>query len=680
MKRKFRSLSRRLSLRIIIVITMIMILTGWSIVTWNRQAMRNVSSDHYHVLLHATKKLIENNIQQGHNKKADATTVQENVNPMGWMHQWLKQQDIRTNGEEFAKIDKTLGSHKKVWIYSIIVDSKGNYIHNPDPQRMHEDNFFEDIDAEEDDTASAHIINNFKKGIGGETSASIDDTDVDVYYDKIEGTDWMMAIIVPKKIENTMVATLSLMQALSLVIAIVMIYFVCRFTIRRTTRPLNALADSAREMGKGRFDVSLPKVRQNDEVRLLRDTLDEMQTSLHGYVDELQTTTAEKTSIERELSIARNIQMAMVPKNFPPYPERTDIDIYGTMTTAKSVGGDLFDFFIRDEKLFFTIGDVSGKGVPAALVMAVARSLFRTIANEEYQPERIMSRMNTVLCEDNESGWYVTMLIGVLDPKTGRLDYCNAGHIPPLVIGREVSRLSLTPTLPVGALPTTRFAHSTIHLPSPTTLLLYTDGLLEAKDVDHKLFGTRRILDIATTAHKDKQVSPTEIINAMAKAVEWFVGDAEQSDDLTMLAIRYTPENSKEKHTHTLEQLPVSLEAMHQVNELVADVTNNMGMDEKSARQIRLIVEEAVGNVINYSDATTMSLSIDEQKDGLMITVTDDGKPFDPTTMPPPDLSIPGTERAIGGLGIHYMRQMSDSMTYQRKENKNVLRMIKKKM
>ena len=124
----------------------------------------------------------------------------------------------------------------------------------------------------------------------------------------------------------------------------------------------------------------------------------------------------------------------------------------------------------------------------------------------------------------------------------------------------------------------------------------------------------------------------------------------------------------------------VSLEAMHQVNELVANATNNMGMDEKSARQIRLIVEEAVGNVINYSDATTMSLSIDEQEDGLMITVTDDGKPFDPTTMPPPDLSIPGTERAIGGLGIHYMRQMSDSMTYQRKENKNVLRMIKKKM
>ena len=251
----------------------------------------------------------------------------------------------------------------------------------------------------------------------------------------------------------------------------------------------------------------------------------------------LKKTTAEKAAMESELSIARGIQMAMVPKAFPAFPERRDIDIYGRMTPAKEVGGDLFDYLIRDEQLYFCIGDVSGKGVPAALVMAVTRSLFRTFAGEQMRPEQMMMRLNQTLCDGNETGWFVTMLIGTLDLKTGRLAYCNAGHIPPLLVGSEVGRLPLKPALAVGALPGLPYVAMETTLEPETTLFLFTDGLTEAMNAAHELFGDARAVQTARRLLQQEHCSPQSLTDAMEKAVKAFVGGAEQSDDLTLLAI-----------------------------------------------------------------------------------------------------------------------------------------------
>ena len=231
--------------------------------------------------------------------------------------------------------------------------------------------------------------------------------------------------------------------------------------------------------------------------------------------------------------------MSMLPKIFPPYPERSDIDIFGQLTPAKAVGGDLFDFYIHDEKLFFCIGDVSGKGVPASLVMAVTRSLFRNVSAHESEPHLIARALNDSLSEGNEMNMFVTLFVGVLDLATGHLDYCNAGHDSPLLIGQGVAPLPCDPNLPVGVMPDWQFTLQQVTLAPQTTIFLYTDGLNEAENILHAQFGDDRIISLAETLLNRGQNKPSTIIQLMTDAVHDFVGQAEQSDDLTMLAIQY---------------------------------------------------------------------------------------------------------------------------------------------
>ena len=230
--------------------------------------------------------------------------------------------------------------------------------------------------------------------------------------------------------------------------------------------------------------------------------------------------------------MAHDIQMSMLPKTFPAFPNRKDIELYASLTPAKAVGGDLYDFFIHTEKLFFCIGDVSGKGVPASLVMAVSRTLFRNISAHTDKPGHIVNTMNVNICEGNENCMFVTLFVGVLDLATGHLRYCNAGHDAPYV---EAALLPCHSNLPIGVTPDIEYAEQETTIAPGMTLFLYTDGLTEAEDVDRQQFGMQRI-DKVITAFKG---SPQELIETMTAAVHQFVGDTEQSDDLTMLAFKY---------------------------------------------------------------------------------------------------------------------------------------------
>ena len=307
-------------------------------------------------------------------------------------------------------------------------------------------------------------------------------------------------------------------------------------SIRRAIKPLGFRSTSAQEVAKGNFDTMLPSFTSKDEITQLRDSFDTMQNSLKGYVEQLKETTASKATIESELNVAHNIQMSMLPKSFPPYPNRNDIELYGSLTPAKAVGGDLYDFFINDEKLFFCIGDVSGKGVPASLVMAVSRTLFRNVSAHTVEPSHIVKTMNAAISEGNDNNMFVTLFVGILDLKTGRLRYCNAGHDAPYI---NKSLLPCEPNLPVGVLPGMSFCEQETMMETGSTIFLYTDGLTEAMNAKRELFGEQRITDIISAFTGSTQ----ELIETMAAAVHEFVGDTEQSDDLTMLAIRYTQQN-----------------------------------------------------------------------------------------------------------------------------------------
>ena len=312
---------------------------------------------------------------------------------------------------------------------------------------------------------------------------------------------------------------------------IVMFFFTSR-GIRKAIKPLRFLTDSAQEVAQGHFDTPLPTFKHQDEIAQLRDSFSTMQQSLKQYVEELRVSTAAKASIESELNVAHSIQMSMLPKTFPPFPERNDIELYGMLKPAKAVGGDLYDFFIRDDELFFCIGDVSGKGVPASLVMAVTRTLFRNVAVHTDEPSHIVETMNNSISDSNDNNMFVTLFVGVLNLHTGRLRYCNAGHNAPYYQG---ALLPCDPNLPVGAIPDWTFAEQTIDMARGSILFLYTDGLTEAENALHEQFEEQRVTEVVTTF----KGAPQELIETMTDAVRQFVGDTEQSDDLTMLVIKY---------------------------------------------------------------------------------------------------------------------------------------------
>jgi sigma-B regulation protein RsbU (phosphoserine phosphatase) len=324
-----------------------------------------------------------------------------------------------------------------------------------------------------------------------------------------------------------------------ILLGLLVVFFVGRRSIKKTSAPLRQLAVSADEVAKGNFETHLPNIKSRDEIHQLRDSFENMQQSLTRYVDELRDTTAQKAAMESELKIAHDIQMSMLPKIFPPYPERDDIDIYGTLTPAKAVGGDLFDFYIRDNQLFFCIGDVSGKGIPASMFMAVTRSLFRNISAHVAYPERIAYTLNNALTEGNETNMFVTLFTGVLDLATGHLCYCNAGHNAPLLVGRDVGELPCQPNLPLGIMGEFQFEAQEADLDPDTTIFLFTDGLNEAENAFHEQFGDERIAEVANRLLATHEHQPINITYEMYQAVHNFVNGAEQSDDLTMLAIQY---------------------------------------------------------------------------------------------------------------------------------------------
>jgi sigma-B regulation protein RsbU (phosphoserine phosphatase) len=259
-----------------------------------------------------------------------------------------------------------------------------------------------------------------------------------------------------------------------------------------------------------------------------------MWRNVRGY-KRLQTVSAEKERIGSELRIASNIQNGMLPKTFPPYPDLEELTLYGALTSAKEVGGDLYDFSVRDQELFFCIGDVSGKGVPASLVMAVTRSLFRSVSSRIDDPGEIISQMNNAMSEMNENTMFVTLFIGVFNFHTGSLAYSNAGHCAPVLLGGETTLIPVDANIPIGIMPDWQYSCQQTSIKPGQTLFLYTDGLTEAENGKLEQFGEERLLK----ALAQSDTAPRPLIEGIKQSVHSFVGSAEQSDDLTMLAIQF---------------------------------------------------------------------------------------------------------------------------------------------
>lgn len=607
---------------------------------------------------------------------------------LNWLRKFIRESDVDFNNRmlgkkekiensDSIKIDSTFfASHA----YSFIIGKSGTYIVHPLQERILNDTYFKYSAETKDDKIDDQIGRDMVAGRSGINEITRHGIKLMMGYAPIERTGWSMATVIPKKPLYSNVLHFSYSIIIMMLLGALILFSVCYRLMKRITKPLRLFASSANEIASGNLNVSLPEIKTKDEMKRLHDSFGLMQASLIEQMEELKEVNAQKGRIEGELKVARDIQMSMLPKTYPPYPERNDIDIYGMLTPAKAVGGDLFDFFIRDEKLFFCIGDVSGKGVPASLVMAVTLSQFHSVSAHETMPNRIVSMISETMAENNDSNMFVTFFVGVLDLPTGRLRYCNAGHNRPILVGSGVGMLPCDPNIPVGALAGWKYTMQETLIDPQTTLFLYTDGLIEAEQSSHEQFGEDRLMGEAKVLYDSKSFSPTKLIQHITDAVHAFVGDAEQSDDLTMLAIQYTKYHLEVKLQQSII-LPNNVDKVSELAAFVDGICESLEFDAVTTMQMNLAIEEAVVNVMSYAypPGTKGYVNIEAQADEarLKFVITDTGVPFDPTTKAEVDTTLSTEERGIGGLGIHLVRTIMDSINYERVDGKNILTLRK---
>jgi serine phosphatase RsbU (regulator of sigma subunit)/anti-sigma regulatory factor (Ser/Thr protein kinase) len=387
----------------------------------------------------------------------------------------------------------------------------------------------------------------------------------------------------------------------------------------------------------------------------------------------------EKERLEEGLKLAHDIQMSMLPKTFPPFPQRRELDIFAAITPAKKVGGDFYDFFFLDEdRLCFAIGDVSGKGVPAALFMAVVKTLFKAIASRVENPTDILSTVNQEICRDNDFQMFTTLFCGILNTRTGEIKYSNGGHNPPYHISRGgVQQVPKTGGRVLGLVEESTYGSGRLVLGPGETIVLYTDGVTEAMDPEGKFFSEQRLESILT---QTKFASARKQLEHLTNQITLFAAGAEQADDITALAIRYLgPAASKNEEMRVTikNRLPEIARLSERLDEFAAghQLTSSVLHD------LNLALEEAVTNIIShgYSDNREHEIlvRIRVESEEIIAELKDDARPFNPLTAPEADVTKPVDERKVGGLGIHLMRKLMDRIEYQRLEDGNLLIMKK---
>ena len=380
----------------------------------------------------------------------------------------------------------------------------------------------------------------------------------------------------------------------------------------------------------------------------------------------------EKKVMDHELHIANGIQMGILRHDFP---QDESITVYADLIPMREVGGDLYDFCRQGDVLWFIIGDVSGKGVPATMFMSATVNLFRSALGHQTSPKAIMEEMNAVLSDNNPTLTFVTAFIGRLHIPSGQLLFCNAAHMPPLVKSSEhgVRSINMVPNIPLGYEKTFKFVEEGCMLDMEDKLVLYTDGVTEARNSERKMIGQTKWLEIV--AYDDD----------LLEAVKRYIGEAEPTDDITLMTIRKksTAQPVSVCVPNHIEQLPSLRRTLHEYGVCT-------GIEKHTLKKLEIALEEAVVNIISYSHATEIELNIQRstlnaprdatlskrEHSTLNVTLTDNGVPFDPTSSEC-DTAKVIEERQLGGLGISLLRQITDEQHYQRTDERNQLTIIK---
>jgi len=446
-------------------------------------------------------------------------------------------------------------------------------------------------------------------------------------------------------------------------IAPILLYYSMKYYI---VNPIDKLINIANKIGKGE-DIEI-KIEKPEEFVQLASTFDKM-------TKDLKSITLERAKINSELSIAKSIQTASLPNVFPPFPKRTEFDIYASMDAAKEVGGDFYDFFfINENEFMFLIADVSGKGVPAALFMMTVKTLINNIAQIVLNPKELIKKINNKVCEINKQGFFVTMLACIVNINSGKMSIINCGHNPPLLKkkGGNYEFLKLTSNFPIGIFDDAEFEISEITMSPGDLIYTYTDGVTEATRVDNEVYGEERLYDCLNNIEEE---TPDIIMQKVKTSIQQYTESAPQSDDITMLTFKYLGQQNNIK---TFKQ-EAKIENYKAFYTWIHETCKEWNINTNITNKLDMCAEEIFANITFYAypEKTGMIEAELKNSDGNIILVfKDDGIKYNPLERPDPNINLPPEQRPLGGLGIFMTKKMTDNIFYQRENNKNILTLI----
>lgn len=473
---------------------------------------------------------------------------------------------------------------------------------------------------------------------------------------------------------NQFLLTLILIIA---VVALFMILLVLALTEKMMLKPLDRLSKAAgmfvsqKQNDSETSAISSLEIHTGDEIENLSESIKKMEQEINRYISNLTAVTAEKERIGAELDVAAKIQADMLPCIFPAFPDRHEFDIYATMTPAKEVGGDFYDFFlVDDDHLAMVMADVSGKGVPAALFMMISKTLIKSAAQSGLSPKAVLEKVNNQLCENNEAEMFVTVWLGIMEISTGIMKCANAGHEYP-AIKRKNGAFELFKDkhgFVLAGMEGSRYREYEITLEPGDSIFVYTDGVAEATNMQNELFGTERM----TAALNQKEVRCEELLHLVHKAVDTFAGAAPQFDDITMLCLKM----GEGDHMKKKSILP-QLEKLDEATAFFEEIMEEAEVPMKVISQVNIAVDEIFSNIARYSGASSAILGCETEGNRIKIRFSDNGRPYDPTKNTDPDVTLSAEDREIGGLGIFMVKKMMEQVNYEYSDGFNVLTLEK---
>jgi phosphoserine phosphatase RsbU/P len=488
-----------------------------------------------------------------------------------------------------------------------------------------------------------------------------------VYSAPIEGTRWRLGLVVP---EYQIYAGVRRIFVLSLALGLLALLGVALITlliIRRTMAPLGILADRAEHVARGELDFELPSPRRPDEVGRLTRSFDQMRRELALHLQDLARVAREKQRLASELEIAHQIQIGLLPNEHYLDAVCANFELHAALRPARAVGGDLYSYFMLDPQRFFVmVGDVSDKGIPAALFMAQTITLAKALAPSAQTPQNLLRSLNLELCRGNDSCMFVTLLCGLLDTGNGSLVLASAGHEPPILCGRGGPQLlDFSTGAVLGLYEDSDYPEHRFHLRQGETLLMYTDGITEASDHEQQMYGIERTME--KLAEMPSTAPTASYIERLLGDVDRFVAEAAQADDITVLALTWHGAVMPDTEIGIDNQLAEVFGALERCDNLLqeADVPAALRSD------MHLVLEELLVNTVEhgYPDGRPgrIRILLQPQPDAVAIELIDDGIAFNPLQSVMPDLTGDLADREqIGGLGIHLARSMTSEMRYTR--------------